>query len=129
MHKFVVYAPKNLGEAYIELDGKRLEGVTSLTLNMSGKRSELTLVVRGEVLIDGALKQIETLRGYNGGDFNGERCPRCSSPLLTDGKRVWCSFVGGRRLNSETATPACTYGIDTAIVAAPSAAQSQAAGR
>lgn len=49
--------------------------------------------------------------------FSNERCPRCGSPLLTDGKRAWCSFVGGQS-DTAAAIPACTYGLDTAIVSA-----------
>ena len=43
------------------------------------------------------------------GHTSNERCPRCGSPLLTDGNMYWCSFVGGR-----TEKP-CSFGIDKPI--------------
>jgi hypothetical protein len=52
--------------------------------------------------------------------FIQDRCPRCGSQLLSDGARVWCSFVGGRRLNSDVVEPACGYGHETAGAAASS---------
>jgi hypothetical protein len=37
------------------------------------------------------------------------RCPRCGSPLIHDGKREWCTFVGGRD------EKACAFGIDMRV--------------
>lgn len=37
------------------------------------------------------------------------RCLRCGSPLLYDGNRYWCSFVGGGR------EKACAFGIDKPV--------------
>ena len=34
------------------------------------------------------------------------RCPRCGCSLISDGKHVWCSFVGGG------GQAACTYGLE-----------------
>lgn len=34
------------------------------------------------------------------------RCPRCGCSLISDGKYVWCSFVGSG------GQPACRYGLD-----------------
>lgn len=45
-------------------------------------------------------------------EFHNERCPRCGSLLLTNGDKVWCSFVGG---HGKTASPACTFGLDAAV--------------
>lgn len=40
------------------------------------------------------------------------RCPRCGSRLLHDGKKYWCSFVGGGR------EKACSFGIDQPVTTA-----------
>lgn len=40
------------------------------------------------------------------GEVQSRRCPRCGSTLITNGRVVWCTFVGGG-----TERP-CTYGID-----------------
>lgn len=37
------------------------------------------------------------------------RCPRCGSPTITDGDRIWCTFVGGGFEKP------CVYGIDEAV--------------
>ncbi len=37
------------------------------------------------------------------------KCPKCGSPLLTNDRGVWCSFVGGGSI------PACDYGITVAV--------------
>jgi len=42
-----------------------MQGVTSVTLNLSSRRHELTLVLRGEVEIEGALQQVDILRGHS----------------------------------------------------------------
>lgn len=34
------------------------------------------------------------------------RCPRCGCQLVSDGKHVWCSFVGG------DGQKACSYGLN-----------------
>ena len=44
-------------------------------------------------------------------EFEGKRCPRCGASVNTDGKVVWCSFVGSQRNN----IAACSYGIDDRI--------------
>lgn len=36
----------------------------------------------------------------------GKRCPRCGCSLVSDGKYVWCSFVGS------DGQKACSYGLD-----------------
>jgi hypothetical protein len=36
----------------------------------------------------------------------GKRCPRCGCSLISDGKHVWCSFVGGG------GEKACAYGLE-----------------
>lgn len=36
----------------------------------------------------------------------GKRCPRCGCSLVSDGKLVWCSFLGG------DGQKACSYGLD-----------------
>ena len=33
------------------------------------------------------------------------RCPLCGSTLISNGRHIWCSFVGG------AGVPGCTYGI------------------
>lgn len=38
-----------------------------------------------------------------------KRCPRCGSQLASDGRYVWCTFVGG-----EGRRP-CSYGIDKKV--------------
>lgn len=38
--------------------------------------------------------------------IEGKRCPRCGCSLVSDGKHVWCSFVGG------DGQKACSYGLD-----------------
>lgn len=38
------------------------------------------------------------------------RCPECGSPLLTNGRVVWCSLVGSDRPDGPRA-PGCAYGI------------------
>ena len=43
----------------------------------------------------------------------GYRCPRCGSSLLTNGRTVWCSFVGGR--TKRGSIPGCTYGLDVVV--------------
>jgi len=43
----------------------------------------------------------------------GSRCPACGGTLLSDGKRLWCSFVGSQ--GGRIPEPACTYGIDQPI--------------
>jgi len=35
----------------------------------------------------------------------GYRCPQCGSPLITNGKNEWCTFVGGG------GQKACDYGL------------------
>ena len=37
------------------------------------------------------------------------KCPRCGSTLVSNGRNVWCSFVGG------AGEPACAYGLDTSV--------------
>lgn len=39
------------------------------------------------------------------------RCPLCGSILITDGRFVWCSFVG------DSVAKACDYGIKERIFA------------
>lgn len=39
----------------------------------------------------------------------GRRCPRCGSTLITDGKRMWCTFIGG------PTDTACIYGLDSPV--------------
>lgn len=39
----------------------------------------------------------------------GQRCPRCGCTLITDGKQMWCTFVGGGNERP------CTYGIDSRV--------------
>jgi hypothetical protein len=45
-------------------------------------------------------------------EFADARCPRCGSTLITNGARVWCSFVGGRGPNAERP---CQFGLDRAV--------------
>lgn len=37
------------------------------------------------------------------------KCPRCGSTLVSNGRDVWCSFVGGH------GEKACSYGLDTSV--------------
>ena len=39
----------------------------------------------------------------------GHRCPRCGSTLISNGRAVWCSFVG------DVYTPSCMYGLDRPV--------------
>jgi hypothetical protein len=53
------------------------------------------------------------------------RCPRCGSTLVTDGRRVWCTYIGGMVSlpggRSYRQAP-CTYGIDSPVsLTAPAA--------
>lgn len=34
------------------------------------------------------------------------RCPRCGSTLISNGRALWCSFVG------DVYTPSCMFGLD-----------------
>ena len=43
--------------------------------------------------------------------LEGKKCPRCGSTVNTNGKAVWCSFVGDQRNN----IPACSYGLNVNI--------------
>ncbi|MEM7697192.1 MAG: hypothetical protein AAF236_02170 [Verrucomicrobiota bacterium] len=45
--------------------------------------------------------------------LDSPRCPECGSTLNTDGKFVWCSFVGDRRRGIK----ACDYGIRSRVTA------------
>jgi hypothetical protein len=52
------------------------------------------------------------------------RCPHCGSTLVSDGCRVWCTYVGGRYTVGGTVRvdPPCTYGIDSPVsLTAPAA--------
>lgn len=40
------------------------------------------------------------------------RCPECGSALNTNGRLVWCSFIGSQRPGGE---PACRYGLDADV--------------
>ncbi|VTR99204.1 unnamed protein product [Gemmata massiliana] len=40
-------------------------------------------------------------------EFNDQKCPRGRSTLITNGRRVSCSFVGGRTKSL------CSFGLDT----------------
>lgn len=42
-------------------------------------------------------------------DWSPWRCPKCGANLLTDGKVVVCSFVGGPK------TPSCDYGVSVRV--------------
>lgn len=44
-------------------------------------------------------------------------CPRCGSTLITNGSRVWCSYVGSHRWNERP----CMYGIDSPVEITPEA--------
>jgi hypothetical protein len=46
-------------------------------------------------------------------EVRGHRCPRCGSTLITDGRRMWCTFVGSQG-GPVTERP-CTYGIDSPV--------------
>lgn len=37
-------------------------------------------------------------------------CPRCGAHTVTDGERVWCTFVGGGQEKP------CSYGIDAIVM-------------
>lgn len=43
--------------------------------------------------------------------WTDRKCPRCGSTLLTDGRSLWCSFVGGG------GERACSYGVDERVAA------------
>ena len=38
------------------------------------------------------------------------RCPECGSPLISNGRVVWCSRVGSMNPDG-TRAPGCSYGI------------------
>jgi hypothetical protein len=42
-------------------------------------------------------------------EYHGRVCPQCGSTLFTNGRRVWCSFVG------TGPEPPCGFGIDHAV--------------
>jgi hypothetical protein len=47
---------------------------------------------------------------------DGRRCPKCGAMLLTDGGRVWCSFVGGGKRERP-----CDYGLTELVELKPAA--------
>lgn len=49
----------------------------------------------------------------------GSRCPRCGSTLLSDGNRIWCSFVGSQGGGTGANEKPCVYGIDGPVPAPP----------
>lgn len=44
--------------------------------------------------------------------FSDRKCPQCGSTLITNGRGVWCSFIGGDNVK------ACDYGIKERITVA-----------
>lgn len=50
-------------------------------------------------------QNLENLPTSNPAEFSEFRCPRCGSTLLKKGRKVWCSFIGGRNEKS------CDFGI------------------
>ena len=47
--------------------------------------------------------------------FIAHRCPRCGSQLASDGRHVWCTFVGGDGYGGSKKCPACSYGLDAKV--------------
>jgi len=41
--------------------------------------------------------------------LDGSKCPKCGSTLLSNGKRLWCSFVGG--VIHDGVVKSCDYGV------------------
>ena len=47
-------------------------------------------------------------------NFIDTRCPKCGAPLLSDGTKIHCSFIGAGHNY-----PACDYGIKEAVYVHP----------
>lgn len=63
MHSFKIHAPLNSNEAFIEIDGKRMEGVTRIAFGIAARSPvEVTLTVMGYVDITGEFRESEILR-------------------------------------------------------------------
>lgn len=44
---------------------------------------------------------------------DGKKCPKCGSSLASNGKTIWCTFIGDR--NSSGMHKPCTFGIDELV--------------
>ena len=63
MHKFHIHAPLNSNDSFIEIDGKRMEGVTRIEFAVATKSlAEITLTVMGYIDITGEFREEEILQ-------------------------------------------------------------------
>lgn len=62
LHHFKIHAPLNSNEAFVEIDGKRLEGVTRIEFALAAQQIvEVKLTVFGYVDITGEFRETELL--------------------------------------------------------------------
>jgi hypothetical protein len=62
-HNFKIHAPLNSNEAFIEMDGKRMEGVTRIEFALAAQQVvEVKLRVYGYVDITGEFRETEIVR-------------------------------------------------------------------
>lgn len=63
MHTFKIHAPLNTNNAFVEMDGKRLEGITRVEFALAaGQIVEVKLTVFGYVDITGEFRETEIVR-------------------------------------------------------------------
>lgn len=71
LHKFVIHAPINQHEAFVEMDGKRLNGVTDIRFRVRATNPALiTLTIMGEVLTETEFEETELIMGERRSPFS-----------------------------------------------------------
>jgi hypothetical protein len=72
MHTFKIHAPLNSNETTVEMDGKRVEGVTRVEFSIAAKQVvEVKLTVLGYVDITGEFRESELIRVAREGEHPG----------------------------------------------------------
>jgi hypothetical protein len=63
LHKFKIVAPLNQRAAYIEIDGKRLEGVTGIAFKAVADNKPMTLLIEviGQVEVEGEFQPCDII--------------------------------------------------------------------
>lgn len=63
LHKFRIHAPMNPNEAFVEMDGERMMGVTRVQFDLSARQAvEVKLTIVGFVEITGEFDETEIIR-------------------------------------------------------------------
>ena len=72
-HAFRIVAPVDVRKGFVEMDGRRLEGVSRIAFEArAGGPTLVTLEITGNVVVDGELRESAILRASQANpDFHG----------------------------------------------------------